>query len=85
MSLHVPIQTECKLPSKVDKYHRVDIRIMLQTNTLDRQIQFVVWCLERTVDMMGPEVENLCLVSQLHTTPVFVLRLTISINALAAH
>lgn len=31
------------------------------TNTLDRQIQFVVWCLERTVDMMGPEVENLCL------------------------
>merc|ERR1711939_105545 len=31
------------------------------TKTSDRQIQFVVWCLERALDLMPPNVENLCL------------------------
>jgi len=31
------------------------------TKQSHRQIQFVVWTLERTVDLMGPHVENLCL------------------------
>lgn len=35
----------------------------LQTKTSEKQIQFVVWCLERTLDLMPPNVENLCLVS----------------------
>lgn len=31
------------------------------TKQSHRQIQFVVWTLERAVDLMGPNVENLCL------------------------
>lgn len=33
-----------------------------QTKTSPRQIQFVVWILERTIDLMPPGVETLCLV-----------------------
>ena len=35
-----------------------------QTKTSPRQIQFVVWILERTIDLMPPGVETLCLVRE---------------------
>lgn len=31
--------------------------IIAQTKYSPRQIQFVVWYLERTIDLMGPDVE----------------------------